>query len=512
MNLYRKSYRTFIITLSIFAIATSSLSAQNGFWITADFHIHTSMSDGDDSPSVIAKNAFEKYGLDVISITDHGGHFFRVNKNFLRTDDKGNVFNIGNYDSLMATDAKRFKNYSRSMQLLESFPEIVRLRKQYPDKLIVQGIELNVPGHDHACVGIISETAAPISDFQFVFDRNDTLRAWNNLKKQNANIHKNALAALSYLQNNFADASYFIVNHPSRKMQYTIAEIRDFINAAPQVTVGFEGLPGHQKMTGNRCKYDYELGDKLNYHSKTYGGADYMLAKIGGVWDALLGEGRRFWVFANADYHRASEDNLPGEYAKNYLMVHERSYKSLLDAMRAGNIFAVNGNLIDGLNFSIETKNNNAGMGEILQVPKDSVVTVKISFKVPAEINNRFAKVDHVDLICGDVTGVIPPESSEYNSPVNSSTKIIKKFSCYDVQINEDGLCSISYSFPVSRNQYFRLRGTNVPVNTKNETDEVGNPLCDVLTGKNDEKQAWSDSWFYSNPIFVEVIEKQAEK
>ena len=506
MNLYRKSCSTVILILSIWTITAPTLSAQNGFWLKSDFHIHTTMSDGDVSPKQIAKNAFENYGLDAIAITDHGGHFFRVHDNFLRTDDKGNIFSIRNYDSLMATDAKRFKNFSRSNQLIEnSFPEVERLRNAYPNKLIIQGIELNVPGHDHACVGIISETAAPISDFQFIFDRNDTLKSFNNIfEKQNKNAHKNALAALSYLQKNFANDSYFIVNHPSRKLQYKIEEIRDFINVSPTVTVGFEGLPGHQKMSGNRCKYDYELGDKANYHSKTYGGAYFMLAKIGGGWDALLGEGRKFWVFANSDFHRASEDNWPGEYSKNYLWVQDKSYKSLLAGMKSGKIFVANGNLISELDFSTESNNAKAGMGETLIVNRNSTVTVKISFKTSDEMNTSAAKLDHVDLICGEVTGLISPGSSEYINPTNPSTKIEKQFFKSDWR-TEGNYSSFSYEIKVDKSKYIRLRGTNIPLNTINESDVNGNPLCDILVGKNDSRAAWKDSWFYSNPIFVEV-------
>ena len=42
--------------------------------------------------------------------------------------------------------------------------------------------------------------------------------------------------------------------------------------------------------------------------ARTYGGADIMTAKVGGLWDSLLGEGRRFWAFVNSDFHSAAED------------------------------------------------------------------------------------------------------------------------------------------------------------------------------------------------------------
>ncbi|MEZ5579135.1 MAG: hypothetical protein R3F40_06810 [Candidatus Competibacteraceae bacterium] len=35
----------------------------------------------------------------------------------------------------------------------------------------------------------------------------------------------------------------------------------------------------------------------------TYGGTGVYGALIGGVWDALLGEGRNWWFFASSDWH-----------------------------------------------------------------------------------------------------------------------------------------------------------------------------------------------------------------
>jgi hypothetical protein len=107
----------------------------------------------------------------------------------------------------------------------------------------------------------------------------------------------------------------------------------------------------------------------------------------------------------------------------------------------------------------------------------------------------------------------------------------------------------MTYRIPaVSASQYVRLRGTNLPAAVPYETDVSGNPLADVYTNRNDTTMlripcttvhsagnqfdgcpdhlvaatgasnpivgqkavaydiaAWSDLWFYSNPIYVEV-------
>lgn len=62
---------------------------------------------------------------------------------------------------------------------------------------------------------------------------------------------------------------------------------------APDIVFGMEGMPGNQMAAS---KNRSELAD-------IYGGADIMIAQVGGIWDALLGEGRHFWNFTNADFH-----------------------------------------------------------------------------------------------------------------------------------------------------------------------------------------------------------------
>ena len=51
-----------------------------------------------------------------------------------------------------------------------------------------------------------------------------------------------------------------------------------------------------------------------------------MTAIVGGLWDALLGEGRRFWIVASSDSRshytepvRAGSDFWPGEFHKNWV-------------------------------------------------------------------------------------------------------------------------------------------------------------------------------------------------
>src|SRR5205085_4873078 len=121
----------------------------------------------------------------------------------------------------------------------------------------------------------------------------------------------------------------------------------------------------------------------------TYGGTGVYGAQIGGVWDALLGEGRHWWVFASSDWHnrgmfgpddrRSSQDFYPGEYQRTYVMVgegkgrqffdqHDRNKSKVLtpqaivDGLRSGNSWASSGQLIDRLAFVVcaDTRINDA--------------------------------------------------------------------------------------------------------------------------------------------------------
>ena len=67
-----------------------------------------------------------------------------------------------------------------------------------------------------------------------------------------------------------------------------------------------------------------------------------------------------------------------------------------------------------------------------------------------------------------------------------------------------DGWKKMTFRLRVDGNMYLRLRGTNHPLNTPGELDEAGNPLPDVA-GENDAVKAFSDLWFYSNPVFIKA-------
>lgn len=85
---------------------------------------------------------------------------------------------------------------------------------------------------------------------------------------------------------------------------------------------------------------------------------------------------------------------------------------------------------------------------------------------------------------------------------------MIASFSARDFVKDEDGFYSVSYDLVLDGPWYLRLRGTNLPCGTTNETGpatalpsaDYCSPLADALAGPNDAQKAFKDLCFYSNP------------
>ena len=301
--------------------------------------------------------------------------------------------------------------------------------------------------------------------------------------------HAKTVEGLKWMVNFHPEASYYVPAHleragpfnPNGNNGYNIEHLRDFNNAAPQVAFGMETQPGHGA-TDTRGEYIMRRNNigGVNTDSvggTTYGGTGVYGAQIGGVWDALLGEGRNFWFFASSDWHsrgsfgpddrRSTGDFYPGEYQRTYVLVRhgERHHhhhgaklrpQSIVDGLRTGNAFSSEGQLIDRLAFvacagksesaaesaAIDAAlENNAPdregcvtMGEKLVVKPGQDVSVAIVVRDPSGANfspysfnnpsllqvgihqpiNR-PVLDHVDVIRGMVSGYKTPGSSNYS-------------------------------------------------------------------------------------------------
>lgn len=197
--------------------------------------------------------------------------------------------------------------------------------------------------------------------------------------------HAKTVEAMKWMKQNHGDGSYYVPAHleragpfnPDGNNGYNVEHLRDLNNAAPRIAFGMETQPGHGASDA-RGEYTIRRNgiNGVNVDSvggTTYGGTGVYGAQIGGVWDALLGEGRNWWFFASSDWHnrgmfgpddrRSSQDFFPGEYQRDVVMVHDRdghgrskgkdvlTPQEIVDGLRTGNSFASSGQLIDRLAF-----------------------------------------------------------------------------------------------------------------------------------------------------------------
>jgi len=459
----------------------------SGVWLAGDHHIHTKYSyDGEYEIGQQVRNAV-KYGLNWCAITDHGGpHHDKV---------------------------------AREM----AYPELVKARRDNPSILVFQGLEWNIPSAEHGSV-ILPPTeseAEQIALFEALYDE-------KNLSRPDVShsTEADAVNAVRYLQS-LTPKPLFIANHPARRGLDSPHEMRNWSDAGPDVARGFEGAPGHAACTlvgRRRGEYDKTPGKgafpgyPLESY-RTWGGYDWYVAKVGGLWDSLLGEGRPWYITANSDSHRHWDDRklldfstyltrgyvtdtgkttdqgtdfdfYPGEYTKTWVHATRREPLAILDALRNGRMFTVLGDLIDRLEFSARSESRWAPMGDTLMLDRQGEnVDVTVRLRVPARPNwaGRRPTLHHVDLIAGDILG----PAADRDAMENPTTKVDAQLGVREAR-REGPFLVFTHRFPnVRKGFYVRVRGASTPVDA---------PRMDPVT-----VDPWEDLWFYGNPVFVRV-------
>jgi hypothetical protein len=521
-------------------------------------------------------------------------------------------------------------------EIQEFIYPVIEAESRARNKPIFVGLEQVVPGHEHSSTGIITGqlpatgtgNATAVAQYEYCFDRADTdtsrgaTNQWDCSVTGSANNalinatskkipgltgtgsgtagHIKTVESIKWMAEKHPTTSYYVPAHleragafnPNGNNGFNVEHLRNFNNAAPNVAFGFESMPGHQ---ADASRGSYGTGA---VGGGTYGGTGIYAAKIGGVWDALLGEGRNWWFFASSDYHNrgsfgpdqreSTADFFPGEYTKDYVMARNGKTalgpQAIVDGLRSGNSYVVNGDLIDKLAFVVCTahpaipRKANLGaiqsaavaaaaaktdvrmdgcatMGEKLVVRPGADLIVSIVLRDPQGTNNspysfpnpslkqinitqplNAPVLDHVDVISGKVSGYVDPTNTAayaglIDTPAaqNPTAALLRTFNNSNWIANADGTRTMTFRIPaVSASQYVRLRGTNLPAATPFETDAKGEPLLDfgsdlkipcadvacpahmvVANGAKTSSldvASWADLWFYSNPIYIEVL------
>ena len=631
--------------IGLSAAGTASAAGQDpGRYVTGDFHNHTTCSDGQISVQKLVSKSVDTYGLDWFILAGHGGGGTR---NCLLVDDASvetpasNPYVPGKGPSTSWADSigidkvkgdRAAQGYMYRWQSIQEFQyPVLEQMAAAKKKPIFIGLESVAPGHEHINVAVTdgqlpaegAGNATAMAQYEYCFDRadNDLSRGggqgWDcsvpGSTAKNALLdprgrkltgvhdsgqlgHEKTVEALKWLAANHPRTSYHIPAHleragpfsPTSSRGFNVEHLRNFNNAAPTVAFGMEGGPGHQA-NANRSYGSGAVG------GGTYGGAGFYAAQVGGVWDALLGEGRNWFIFNNSDYHargmfgpddrRSTNDQYPGEFNKTYVLTRTGGKaltpQAIVDGMRSGNAYYVNGDLIDRMAFVVcRVEGNAQGQGrhpheqqvakaaaegtgffnpncaqqgeKLVVSPGQDLMVMAImrdpegknlspySFPNPSLLQVGISRpldqpvLDHVDLIGGKVTGYVDPsDTARYAGPINSpaatnpSTAVMATFNEANWQALPGGWKRMSYRIKgVKDSQYLRLRGSNMPAAVPNETDSQGNPLVDTLANNivcadaacpdhlpavsggrrlDYDVEAWTDLWFYSNPVFIEV-------
>jgi len=438
----------------------------NRSWRAGDHHIHSEYSVeadtsvnppkliiGGDAVYPIVTNAImaKNFGLQWMVCTDHGG----------------------------PTHSK--------LNLQTAYPDLVRSRALVPDVLQYWGMEFDAPAMDHHTL-IIPRTPGEAQQLYSIESQYSKRDPFPSNPSWDTEAHM--MAALQFMNSQAAKPLMF-ANHTSRSAsglgvygQDTPREFRAWNNLAPDIYHGFEGAPGHQAgplVGGARGAFG-------NHH--TYGGFDQMTARVGGLWDSLLGEGRRWWITATSDSHvhwtRGGSDFWPGEYSKTYVLA-RRDYDDVLDGLRSGRIWVTTGDLISGLEVVVSGPGGRAGISEALDLRRNGKsVDVEIRFRPLAgkNGNGETPVVSRVDLITGGITG----PSADVNADTNPTARVVARFGPNSWRRSGDEMVIRHRLTDIPGNMYVRVRGTNTA------EDEP------QLDGAEDP---WTDLWFYSNPVFI---------
>ncbi|MDP3137599.1 MAG: hypothetical protein Q8N17_14860, partial [Burkholderiaceae bacterium] len=307
-------------------------------WLAGDHHVHSRFStgwkpapDGQPPTPILGGDAIHpiptnaamgaKFGLSWMVATDHGGpQHSKVNRD-------------------------------------QAYPELLAARRKVPGVIQFYGMELNTPGAEHSSVIVPTNAAESVVLFgiESRFDRHEP---WPY--DPTVNTEARMIEALKYMAG-IAAPPVVIANHPARTASgvgayglVSPSELRDWNDAAPQEAIGMEGAPGHQAASLNaKAMADPADAFRGSYlRAPTLGGYDQMTARLGGYWDSMLGEGRRWWITSTSDHHRhyteGGNDFWPGEYSKTYVKAVKRP-ADILDGLRGGRVFTTLGDLVSEL-------------------------------------------------------------------------------------------------------------------------------------------------------------------
>ncbi|MEU4878008.1 histidinol-phosphatase [Streptomyces sp. NPDC021608] len=434
--------------------------------------------------------------------------------------------------------------------------EILRARADNPRQLIFQGLEWYIPAAEHCTV-----FAAPgphevdlLTRFELAYD--GKLLGYTEGAAGAADTARNeahAVKAIRWLaeqrRTGYVDDVLVLANHPLRLGIDSPHEMRAWRDAAPEIMIGMEGAPGAQGAalpglrgtTSIRGEYENKPSAQswAGYPADaylTYGGFDWATATVGGLWDAMLAEGRLFSITTNSDNHRTvfdtwkngdwpagrtfdntgklpdpvntdtpqpGSDFWPGQFSRTHVGVTRYGYRAVMTGLREGRVWLDHGHLLDGLEVRLRREHGGGRgvtLGGRLRVRRGERLTLDITVTTASRPNPQgiLPELAHVDVIRGAVRGPVADRDA-WRAPdtrVVRSTDVSGRRGTYTLRVP---LAVGDESF------YVRLRGSD---GNRNGTGYLGASVDPhgPIPHEPGDGDPWADTWFYSNPVFVDVV------
>lgn len=459
-------------------------------------------------------------------------------------------------DWMVFTEHANFAHYDKGAYLEKAILE--RVRAANPGLLVFQGLEWYIPAAEH-CTVMVAPGANDVELIrQFEKQWDGKLNKWEKPAPgtpQVAEWEAKAVQALQWLagerRRGVVDDVLVLANHPLRLGIDSPHELRAWRDAAPEIMIGMEGAPGAQAGAfGTNRDPSYQRGEYENAPSpyswpgypleayRTRGGFDWATSVVGGLWDSMLAEGRPYWITSNSDHHNESRDRTrvgdypagesfdtmgrrpdpvptadpqggadywPGKFSRNHTGVERATYRDVMRALREGRSWVDHGHLVNQVEVTVTAQGPHgrrevATLGGRVTALRGSLVVITIHIR-PTTYANAWGitpRLAHVDIIQGKVTGPVADRDT-WKAP---DTRVTRTFDT----TGRRGEVHLTHAFVATTSGYLRLRGSDGNRHGAGPLGAAVDPHGPIPhDGATDAGNPWVDTWFYTNPVFVDV-------
>ena len=480
-------------------------------WLVGDHHVHSVYSH--DAKYTFSQQAMRaaQFGLDWMVFTEHSN------------------FGHANAGGALAEHA-----------------DVLKARAENPRLLIFQGLEWYIPAAEHATVFTAPgpNEADVLRQFELAYDGKLLARTTDTAANQQLSVDAITWLADRKRAGDVPDV-LVLANHPSRLGIDSPGEMRRWRDADPSIVIGMEGAPGAQGAAlpgwggANAIRGEYQNQPSAQswpgYPAEAYlthGGFDWMTATVGGMWDALLSEGRLFSITTNSDNHRTVHDTWrngdwqpgqnfdstgklpdpvdtgapqpgsdfwPGQFSRTHVGVTGYGHRELMAGLRAGRVWVDHGQLLDGVDVRLIGDGGERTLGGRLRARRGERLTLQVTITTSSRPNfhGELPRPAHVDVIRGAVRGPAKDPTS-WRAPatrVVRSVDVRGRTGTYTLRIPLD---------PIREPTYIRLRGSDGRRNGPGLLGPDVDPRGPIPHTPGDG-DPWLDTWFYTNPIFIDL-------